>query len=498
MFILALLGSAFASDLMFVGNSYTYYNDLPSLVANLLEEGVGGSVQTTALTSGGLKFVDHLSRSQNNTNWINGFSVYHDFVLFQEQSQIPGFPQSESMWIASQDAFVALDDLAEAQGSASMLLMTWGRRDGDSTNSWLYPDFATMQELLKEGYLTYADTATTSERPIWVAPMGLGFANLKIHHPALFEQLYTGDGSHPSYAGSYLAACVIYAALTGYSPVGLVAGAPTDAQVFQEMAELSVIDEPFGDIPYPWAWTELPSDGIVFAENMRPHLQYNEISSIDIVVDNARLWIASGEINGALSVASNSEALLTGGTITGDIQGDLQMTGGYLRVANIDGSLTQSNAGTIVLRDLQVTEAAMLSNVTFQLPEDQDYAILQAGTLVVSQPVIDESLFWSVDESLGRLEIWRNDPNAEPEPEPEPSSEPSDESSDEPSSEPSSDSPSESDEPSADPTEPSSDNLDQEDSGADKSGCQHVSGGAVTPWLLLSLLGLRRRKVLAP
>jgi len=57
--------------------------------------------------------------------------------------------------------------------------------------------------------------------------------------------LYAADKRHPSLAGTYLAACTVFAALTGRSPVGnsYLAGidAPT-AQFLQTMAWQTVRD----------------------------------------------------------------------------------------------------------------------------------------------------------------------------------------------------------------------------------------------------------------
>ena len=44
-----------------------------------------------------------------------------------------------------------------------------------------------------------------------------------------FYGLYSADGSHPSTSGSYLSACVLFAALTGDSPVGLTDNTTMDA-----------------------------------------------------------------------------------------------------------------------------------------------------------------------------------------------------------------------------------------------------------------------------
>jgi hypothetical protein len=56
--------------------------------------------------------------------------------------------------------------------------------------------------------------------------------------------LWTDDGSHPSEAGSYLAACVLYAVIVQRSPEGLVyrAGlAEKEARFLQRIAAETVL-----------------------------------------------------------------------------------------------------------------------------------------------------------------------------------------------------------------------------------------------------------------
>jgi len=51
-----------------------------------------------------------------------------------------------------------------------------------------------------------------------VVPVGLAFELSRRDNPAI--DLYWDDHKHPSLAGTYLAACVFYAALYGRSPEG--------------------------------------------------------------------------------------------------------------------------------------------------------------------------------------------------------------------------------------------------------------------------------------
>lgn len=54
-----------------------------------------------------------------------------------------------------------------------------------------------------------------------VAPVGIAWENCLKRHPGI--ALYQADGQHPTEAGSYLAACVMYCTLFGKSPLGLPA-----------------------------------------------------------------------------------------------------------------------------------------------------------------------------------------------------------------------------------------------------------------------------------
>jgi hypothetical protein len=66
-----------------------------------------------------------------------------------------------------------------------------------------------------------------------------------IEHPGL--TLYQSDGSHPTRSGTYLAACVFYAALFGESPEGLeyTGGLGLgEAAIMQRIAAETVLGDP--------------------------------------------------------------------------------------------------------------------------------------------------------------------------------------------------------------------------------------------------------------
>lgn len=224
--LLAAPASAGApAPLLLLGNSYTQAGSLDRLVVELARETMGADhlAGSRRLAAGGLRLPDHLARVEgDDPAWVDAFAAPGAWgtVLLQDQSQIPGLPMTDPYWLESAAAAVALDERAAGLGAETMLFITWGRRDGDTTLPDLYPDFETMNDRLEAGYRAYADGVT--DRAVRFAPVNRAFAHvLAAHGPDAglpFHRLYASDGSHPSELGSALAAGVIFAAATGWEP----------------------------------------------------------------------------------------------------------------------------------------------------------------------------------------------------------------------------------------------------------------------------------------
>ncbi|MEY3212273.1 MAG: hypothetical protein RIT28_2754 [Pseudomonadota bacterium] len=251
--------------MLFLGNSYTFMGNLDEVTLALFLAG-GGEPTSERLAQPGMRFSEHVAEiERDGSAWQLAFQSPQDWVFLQEQSQIPGFPDGQSDLVESQAAAVSLDTSATAIGAQTMFLMTWGRRDGDSQNPDLYPDFLTMQAELAEGYHRYVELASADGAQAWLAPAGLAWQRvyqdqldagadpLTVGGP--FHALYTDDGSHPSERGTYLTACVIYASVTGLSPEGLPAPSSiTDAAYLQSVAAEVVLS---GEgVDYPWETAE--------------------------------------------------------------------------------------------------------------------------------------------------------------------------------------------------------------------------------------------------
>lgn len=244
LFLLALvcafaqLGKAKTYRVLFIGNSYTAFNNLAGMVADLALAN-GDTLIYTTHTPGGAQLIQHAS---NNTvlNYIAQGNW--DYVVLQEQSQKPSFPD----WQVQQDVFPYAQALCDSIRSANpctepVFYMTWGRKNGDAMNCPNWPPVCTfdgMQARLRSSYMQMGvDNSAT------VSPVGAAWKLTR--DSGYLPDLYTADESHPSIHGSYLAACVFYATLFETSPQGnsytstLSTG---DAQFLQDMAHTTVID----------------------------------------------------------------------------------------------------------------------------------------------------------------------------------------------------------------------------------------------------------------
>jgi len=209
-------------ELLFVGNSYTYYNDLDQLVASFATSLPGAPIVTASrVASGGYRLPQHEADAAREATPLAAFlgtGPYPawTFVVLQDQSQIPGFPESQPERIDSIAAAVALAARAHEHGATTLLFQTWGRRNGDASNPDRFPDFLTMNNLLAEGYAQMEQAIRAAGHPVRRVPVGAAFAAIRegdlaagkdpLDSASLFSRLFVADGSHPSLEGSYLAA----------------------------------------------------------------------------------------------------------------------------------------------------------------------------------------------------------------------------------------------------------------------------------------------------
>lgn len=217
-----------ALRVLFVGNSHTHFNDMPSMIAGLAAATLGARPFFFRMEApGGARLIEHVSAGQVARQLA---AQRFDYVVLQEQQQWPSFNRGKRQREFESPANT-LDVMIRAASAKTWLFLTWARREGDRPN---VPDdtYEAMQVRVRDGY---RDAARVLGAP--VVPVGLVWRQVVSAQPDLV--LWQSDGSHATPLGSYLAACVFYKAFYDRSPEGnrFTAGlAPQDAVRLQRAA----------------------------------------------------------------------------------------------------------------------------------------------------------------------------------------------------------------------------------------------------------------------
>lgn len=251
---------------LFLGNSYTGVNQLHRRYFELAEAAAlaHAPLETVGVTPGGYRLSQHAADARADgtaqRRWlVTGTAEERawDVVVLQDQSQVPGFGVTHPETSASAAGAVELAAHADALGAPVVLYMTWGRRDGDTRNPGVFPDFLAMQARLEAGYRDYARLIEEAGYAVRIAPIGPAFrlvyedvvdaGGTPTDAGSSFHSLYASDGSHPSMDGTYLAACVFYGAITERDPETVdwaPAGVDADRALYlRRVAQRAVIGE---------------------------------------------------------------------------------------------------------------------------------------------------------------------------------------------------------------------------------------------------------------
>ena len=204
-----------AESILWVGNSFFYYNNGIQSMMSALSQGAGPDNHMrnvmTAIGGAGIDWHDldaylkpgsklgYYSFYGDNQVRFNKPGRQFDTVIIMDCSQCPIHPQLKEVF----HEYVKKDsDIARKYGARPVFFM-----------SWAYKDHPEMTAQLAEAY-----TREANANDALVIPAGLAFAKAIERRPDL--EFYQPDKRHPQRIGTYLAACTAFAALTGASPVG--------------------------------------------------------------------------------------------------------------------------------------------------------------------------------------------------------------------------------------------------------------------------------------
>ena len=183
------------SKILFIGNSHTFFNDLPYMFKYLCENGpLQLSVDVVMIAHGGKSLEFHKNEPEVRFNIRYGG---YDYVVLQQAAH--PFPDKDLLLRDGKE----LCKQIFAAGSTPVLYMTWAEKAMPQN-----------QRAMEDAYTELAQEVNGI-----LCPVGLAWEKVIAADPGV--ELFDLDCEHASFAGHYLTACVFYATLTGKSPVGL-------------------------------------------------------------------------------------------------------------------------------------------------------------------------------------------------------------------------------------------------------------------------------------
>lgn len=185
--------------LLFIGNSFTYYNNsvhfhVEQLVKTTMPWKSFKDYNFRMSTTSGAFMREHkagLASLTHGKQW--------NAVVLQGHSTEAITPKLTASFRKAAEQLI---NIIRKNDAKPVLFMTWA-----------YSTTPNMTEKLNKAY-----TQLGKELDTLVVPVGLAFSQALQARPEL--NLHAKDTKHPSIAGTYLAACTFYAALYGKSPVG--------------------------------------------------------------------------------------------------------------------------------------------------------------------------------------------------------------------------------------------------------------------------------------
>lgn len=194
-------------DILFIGNSFTYYNEMPEIL-NSLSAAACADIHAERLTYGGYYLTWYTDPENPHGNEAVPLieSRHFDHIVLQEQSAAPAIENE----VFSEGVSKLMPHI-KASGARPVFYKTWayGRESAKLSDIGMG-----YEEMLFR--LTAAYDAEAEKYGAGAVPVGGRFFRLMEDHPVL--DLYKEDAYHPNLCGSYLAACLFFKYFTGQNP----------------------------------------------------------------------------------------------------------------------------------------------------------------------------------------------------------------------------------------------------------------------------------------
>lgn len=194
-------------NILFLGNSYTFYNDLPGIFQKLADKN-SKNIMVFSVTCGGHKLYEFVHNPDKYTQQIDEYinKLKFDTCIIQENSLYP---------IIEYNLFInglkSLTDKLKGSVERFVLYETWGRKEGSPNLNELKMTNKEMTYALAYSYKKASQIVNAN-----VSHVGLNFYDVYTNHKEI--ELYNPDLTHPSYKGTCLAALTHYKTLFGDFP----------------------------------------------------------------------------------------------------------------------------------------------------------------------------------------------------------------------------------------------------------------------------------------
>jgi hypothetical protein len=183
-------------SMLFMGNSHTSFNDLTKMVADMVRAGKPGKT-VSSVEAPGFMFLDERLNHAPSVALLR--SQAWSFVILEAQK----YSSSGQIEYSTEEA-KELIRISRAQRAVPVMFPEWPRKDIDETQR-----------------IYGLHVSIAQAEPACVAPIGQAWDLALSRDPTL--TLHAADGNHSAPAGAFLAALVLYATITGQSPLDLPA-----------------------------------------------------------------------------------------------------------------------------------------------------------------------------------------------------------------------------------------------------------------------------------
>jgi hypothetical protein len=173
---------------LFVGNTFTARNNVPGMIESLASAH-GREFEPRLISVGGASLRTHWNKGEAQKYIRDG---NFNYVVLQEQSTLP-VKNAARM----HENVRLFDELIKSSGAQTVLYLTWARQHAPQS-----------QKTITDAY-----TSIGHELGAMVVPVGVVWERFLSEHKS--PVLHDKDKSHPTLAGSYLAACTFFAMLFG-------------------------------------------------------------------------------------------------------------------------------------------------------------------------------------------------------------------------------------------------------------------------------------------